>query len=98
MDSVAIDIGALFGWLTGPAGAVILSVVILWWIAKGITALVQWVGSRVEIWINRHFDQIDALVKESHADRELYQQIIVQILEQFKHLDQKIDKILEKVE
>ena len=52
----------------------------------------------MEKWINRHFDQIDALVKESGEDRKLYQQSIVEILEQFSHLDSKIDKILEKIE
>lgn len=98
MDSLSIDLGSLFSWLTGPAGAVILSVVILWWIARGTTALIQWIGSRVEKWINRHFDQIDALVKESGEDRKLYQQSIVEILEQFSHLDSKIDKILDKME
>jgi hypothetical protein len=98
MDSLSIDISALFGWLTGPAGAVILSVVILWWIAKGTTALVKWTGEKVELWINRHFDQIDELVKESHADRELYQRSIVEILKQFESVDKKLTQILDKVE
>lgn len=98
MDSLSIDIGALFTWITGPAGAVVLSVVILWWLAAGTTKLIKWVGQRVEKWINRHFDQIDALVTESGEDRKLYQQSIIKILEQFKHLDQKIDRILEKIE
>lgn len=98
MDSLSIDIGSIFQWLTGPAGAVILSVVILWWIAKGTTSLVQWTGSRIELWINRHFDQIDELVKESHADRELYQRSIVEILKQFEQVDRKLNKILEKVQ
>jgi 3-methyladenine DNA glycosylase/8-oxoguanine DNA glycosylase len=97
-SSVSINLSVLFDYLIGPAGAVILSVVMLWWIAMGIQKVLTWLATRVEQWINKHFDQIDALVKESAQDRKLYKDSIIEILHQFDRLDNKLDKVLERVE
>ena len=71
---MTVSVDALFGWIAGPTGAIILSVVILWWLGTGIKALMAWLGDKLDKWVDRGFSQVDEMIKQGKRDRELYEE------------------------
>jgi hypothetical protein len=74
LADISISSDEIMGWITGPAGALALSAITLWWLATGIEALVRWVGSRIESWVLRGLGQVDSLIKQGKEDREMYKE------------------------
>lgn len=91
----------LLDLLTGKAGALVLSLMIIYFTVKSIKAVAIWIDAKLTKWVERHLNQIDAMLDESKADRQMYQQSMLKILEQFDVIEDRIvhqGKQLERIE
>ena len=69
----------LMDMVIGAEGALILCLIAIYWIAKGGTLIIQWVGVRSDKWVGEALDQVRQitghnaeLIKQSHTERVLY--------------------------
>jgi len=91
----------LLDLLTGKAGALVLSLMIIYFTVKSVQAVAVWIDVKLTKWVERHLKQIDSMLEESKADREMYQQSMLKILEQFDVIEDRIvhqGKQLERIE
>jgi len=95
---MTIDVASLFEWITAPAGGVVIVCIILYWVAKSITAVVSWVAARLDTWVNKHFETLSRIIQDSEEDRKLYKESITKILSQFDEIDHKIDTQSKKID
>ena len=91
----------LLDLLTGKAGALVLSLMIIYFTVKSVHAVAVWIDAKLTKWVERHLNQIDEMLKESKADRKMYQDSMLKILEQFDVIEDRIvhqGKQLERIE
>ena len=91
----------LLDLLTGKAGALVLSLMIIYFTVKSVQAIAIWIDAKLTKWVERHLNQIDAMLEESKADRQMYQDSMLKILEQFDVIEDRIvhqGKQLERIE
>jgi hypothetical protein len=87
--------------LTGQFGALVLSLMMIYFTVKSIKVVALWIDQKLTIWVERHLSQIDQMLKESKADRDMYQTSMIKILEQFDVIEDRIvhqGKQLERIE
>jgi len=87
--------------LTGQFGALVLSLMMIYFTIKSIKVVALWIDKKLTIWVERHLSQIDTMLKESKADRDMYQTSMIKILEQFDVIEDRIvhqGKQLERIE
>jgi hypothetical protein len=90
--------------VTGKAGALVLSVTVLYMVYKGIEKIIVWFASNLKIWVERHLEQIDQIIAESKEDRKIYHESMIRILKQFDIIEdriidhgQKLERIEKKI-
>ena len=87
--------------LTGQFGALVLSLMMIYFTVKSIKVVALWIDKKLTIWVERHLSQIDQMLKNSKADRDIYQTSMIKILQQFDVIEDRIvhqGKQLERIE
>lgn len=87
--------------IMGQAGALALSLMIIYFTIKSIKIVAIWIDAKLTKWVERHLNQIDQMLDESKADRDMYQRSMLKILEQFDVIEDRIvhqGKQLERIE
>ena len=85
----------------GQGGALVLSLMMIYFIVKSIKVIAIWIDTKLTNWVERHLAQIDSMLDESKEDRKMYQQSMLKILEQFDVIEDRIiyqGKQLERIE
>ena len=69
--------------LTGPFSAMILAVIMLFYIGR-------WLAENVPLYLDRHLKQIDKIVDSHNADREMYREGLQTLTEQHNQLANEV--------
>ena len=69
--------------LTGPFSAMILAVIMLFYIGR-------WLAENVPLYLDRHLKQIDKIVESHNADREMYREGLQTLTEQHNQLANEV--------
>ncbi len=71
----------IFDKILGPYGALVGAILIIWWLAKGISAIFKWVADRADKWGEALLKQISSitaqnaeLIEEGKKDRAVYEE------------------------
>tara|TARA_R110000803_G_scaffold203647_1_gene269323 strand:+ start:450 stop:728 length:279 start_codon:yes stop_codon:yes gene_type:complete len=76
--------------LTGPVGALVLSLMALFIVGR-------WIGQHLPTWVNRHLDQFDKVIQEHSFDREIYKKSIFDVTIEIKDVGKEVKSIKEDV-
>ena len=72
--------------LTGPFSAMVLAVIMLFFIGR-------WLAENVPLYLDRHLKQIDKMVDSHNEDREMYRQGLQTLTEQHNDLSREVHSI-----
>ena len=72
--------------LTGPFSAMVLAVIMLFFIGR-------WLAENVPLYLDRHLKQIDKMVDSHNEDREMYRQGLQTLTEQHNDLSREVHAI-----
>ena len=76
--------------LTGPVGALVLCL-------GAIFVIGRWIGQHLPVWVNRHLDQFDTVIKEHKEDREVYKQSFYDMTLELNNVGKEVKSIKEDV-
>ena len=69
--------------LTGPFSAMVLAVIMLFFIGR-------WLAENVPLYLDRHLKQIDKMVESHNEDREMYREGLQTLTEQHNQLAREV--------
>ena len=76
--------------LTGPVGALVLCLMALFVIGR-------WIGNHLPVWVNRHLDQFDTVIKEHKEDREVFKKSLYDITLELNNVGKEVKSIKDDV-
>jgi hypothetical protein len=80
---IDININDLVSLIFGPMGALALAIVTLVWVARGASAVIVWLGGRIDKWVTAFLTEVrnitqqnKDLMQKSEEDREMYKALV----------------------